>query len=191
MSRRHLFPPTGAASSVSRGPTRAIVVRRAPMCAPIRAGTPVVWTDRSMFVHAFCMFSRSRCYVLPHRGSGGGGNRGRGRCCINHRGTAFRFGGQTGPLVWWREVVHRIGDRSNGAGACSLPSAACPCIVPLLFRADRLRLLRRCLPRLRRLRLLRLLCLRRSSPGPHRRLDAGQPWSSTSRSSRRWWETPP
>lgn len=71
MSRRHLFPPTGAASSVSGGPTRATVARRAPSCAPIRAGTPVAWTDRSMLVHAFRMFLRSRCYAQSGRGKRG------------------------------------------------------------------------------------------------------------------------
>ncbi len=147
-----------------------------------------------------CMHSACSCVAgATHSaavGSGGGGSPRVRRCRIIDRGTAFRFGGQTGPLVGHPDVVHRSGDRLSGAVARSLPSAACPCTVLLYFPARR----RRCPPR-RRLtprRLLRRhrLCPRHrrgrslrpppSCPEPRSRLVAGPPWSSSSRNSQPW-----
>lgn len=133
----------------------------------------------------------------PAAGSGGGRRRGRRRCRIIDRGTGFRFGGQTGPLVGHSSVVHRCGDRPVSAVGRSLPSAACPCTVLLRFPVRRPRRPPRPRPPLLRLRPRPRLrrSLRRggrprrprpSSPGSRRRLVAGPPSWSSSRNSPRW-----
>ena len=140
-----------------------------------------------------CMHSACSCVAgatrSPAGGSGGGGSPRARRCRIIDRGTAFRFGGQTGPLVGHSDVVHRSGDRLGRGLTCSLPSAPCPCTVLHCFPTPRR------LPRRHRLRSRhrrgRMLRPRRSCQERRLRLVAGRPWSSSSRNWPPWWLMPP